>query len=396
MMTAARSMLDVLRKSLKDSDLPFGDFVELVLYHPEFGYYAKVESPVGKDADYVTSPVLSPVFSYSLGNLCREFMSRSGDDVFQVVDIGCGDGGLIRALARGVGSGEWGVGAARDTHQGATLGALSPTPHTPLPAPRFFGLDRNLGRAVPDPNVTYVHSLAEIPPADARLIISNELFDALPFARLVQRGEHLHELWVTERDGALDWSEHEADGRYEEYFAERGITLDDGQFADVSLEWAALYCDICRFVPRGLIVTFDYGLPQSKLFRGRMRRFGTAAAYSKQRVSRDLLVNPGEQDLTAHINFDDLRRTGEGQAFASLFFDIQAKFLLALGATEHELFRPIGDLTAERANEGLTLLQDRDDARRLILPDGIGADIRVLVQGRGMGSEPWRFQTQLF
>lgn len=363
-MNGERSMLDVLRKSLKEGDLPFRDFVELVLYHPDFGYYARDQSPVGRAGDYVTSPVLSPVFAYSLGNLCREFMSRSGDGVWQVVDIGCGDGALIRALATGDGA-------------------------------HFYGLDRNLGRAVADARVTYVTSLDEIPPADTRLIISNELFDALPFARLVQR-ENLHELWVTERDGALDWSEHEADGRYEDYFAERGIKLDDGQFADVSLEWSALYDDICRFVPRGLIVTFDYGLPQSKLFRGRMRRFGTAAAYAKQRVSRDLLINPGEQDLTAHINFDDLRKTGEGQAFATLFFDIQAKFLLTLGATEHELFKPILDVNIESANEGLTLLQDRDDARRLILPDGIGADIRVLVQERGMGPEPWPFQTKLF
>src|SRR6476646_10759213 len=89
-MNGDRSMLDVLRKLLKDSDLPFNDFVELVLYHPEFGYYTRAESPVGKEGDYVTSPVLSPVFSYSLGNLCREFMSRSGDGVWQVVDIGCG------------------------------------------------------------------------------------------------------------------------------------------------------------------------------------------------------------------------------------------------------------------------------------------------------------------
>src|SRR5437764_9591115 len=94
-----RSMLDVLRKSLKNSDLPFRDFVELVLYHPDLGYYATAESPVGREGDYVTSPVLSPVFAYSLGNLVREFMSRSGDGVLQVVDIGCGDGGLIRALA---------------------------------------------------------------------------------------------------------------------------------------------------------------------------------------------------------------------------------------------------------------------------------------------------------
>ena len=366
-------MLDVLRKSLTDSDLPFSDFVELVLYHPEFGYYARGESPVGREGDYVTSPVLSPVFSYGLGKLCREFLSRTGDAVSQVVDVGCGDGVLIRALA---------------DQKRLTAEAQR--------AQSFFGVDRKLGRAVPETGVAYVSSLNDIPPADARLIISNELFDALPFARLVQRGEHLHELWVTERDGALDWTEHEANARYEEYFAERGIKLDDGQFADVSLEWSALYDELCRFTKRGLIVTFDYGLPQSKLFRGRMRRFGTAAAYSKQRVSRDLLINPGEQDLTAHINFDDLRRTGEAHGFETLFFDIQAKFLLALGATEHELLKPIGEVSIDSAEEGVALLQARDDAKRLILPDGIGADIRVLVQGRGMGRESWRFQTELF
>jgi SAM-dependent MidA family methyltransferase len=385
-MAGERSMLDVLHKLLNNSDLSFRDFVELVLYHPEFGYYARSESPIGREGDYVTSPLLSPVFSYSLGNLVHEFLSRTGDGVSQVVDIGCGDGALIRGLA----------GEKQLTTKAQRTQRKSLCPLCLCGSTAFFGVDRNLGRAVPDPRVTYVTSLDKIPPADARLIISNELFDALPFARLVQRGEDLHELWVTERDGALDWSEHEADARYDDYFAERGIQLDDGQFADVSLEWAALYDDICKFVKRGLIVTFDYGLPQSKLFRGRMRRFGTAAAYAKQRVSRDLLINPGQQDLTAHINFDDLRRTGEGQAFASLFFDIQAKFLLALGATGHELFKPILNVSIESANEGLTLLQARDDAKRLILPDSIGADIRVLVQGRGMGPEPWRFQTELF
>jgi SAM-dependent MidA family methyltransferase len=149
-------------------------------------------------------------------------------------------------------------------------------------------------------------------------------------------------------------------------------------------------------VPRGLIVTFDYGLPQAKLFRGRMRRFGTAAAYSKQRVSRDLLVNPGEQDLTAHINFDDLRRGGEEEGFATLFFDIQAKFLLALGAAEHELLHPIGEVPIDSAEEGMALLDARDDAKRLILPDGIGADIRVLVQERGAGTGNWSFQVPLW
>jgi len=169
-----------------------------------------------------------------------------------------------------------------------------------------------------------------------------------------------------------------------------------GQFADVSLEWTTLYEELCRSVQRGLIVTFDYGLPQAKLFRGRMRRFGTAAAYSRQQVNRNLLADPGRQDLTAHINFDDLRRTGEALGFRTLFFDIQAKFLLALGAADHELLQPVGDIHLASPEEALALLSSRDDAKRLILPDGIGADIRVLVQERGMGAGEWALERKLF
>jgi SAM-dependent MidA family methyltransferase len=231
-----------------------------------------------------------------------------------------------------------------------------------------------------------------VPRGGAHLIISNELFDAVPFARLVQRGEHLHELWVTERDGELDWVEREAAPAYDVYFGSRGLELQDGQFADVSLEWEALYADLCAVVDRGLIVTFDYGYPQPQLFHPRARRFGTAAAYSQQRVTRDLLANPGEQDLTAHINFDDLIRTGELRGFSTRYFDRQAKFLLALGAAEHDVFKR----EATSVDDALALRQEREDARRLLLPDDIGHDIRVLVQVKPAADEAWSFERPLF
>src|ERR1700760_1684572 len=129
-MPGERSLSDVLRNSLSHGDLPFRDFVELALYHPEFGYYARAESPAGREGDFITSPLLSPLFSFALGKLVDEFMSRSGDAVSQVVDIGCGDGALIGALSQRLGDGSC----------------------------AFFGVDRNLGRARPHPGVTYVTS----------------------------------------------------------------------------------------------------------------------------------------------------------------------------------------------------------------------------------------------
>jgi SAM-dependent MidA family methyltransferase len=351
-MPPERSVPDALRNMLQYGDLSFRDFVEVALYHPRFGYYTRPGSPVGKGADYVTSPTLSPVFAYGFGKLVREFLGRVEGGVSSVVDIGCGDGGLIRALAS--------------------------------PDANFYGVDRARKG---------LRTIDDVPEADNILIYSNELFDAFPFARLVQRGEHLHELWV---GGDFDWTEHEAPAAYEDYFAARGIELVNGQFADVSLDWEHEYRRLAKRVKQGLIVTFDYGFPEKQLFDPRIRRFGTAASYSRQRVTRDLLANPGEQDLTAHINFSDLIRAGEAEGLTTLYFDRQAKFLLALGITDHPLFTPVTEVEIGSAEEGLALIEAREEARRLVLPDGIGEDIRVLVQGRGMPLDGWSFQRKVF
>jgi SAM-dependent MidA family methyltransferase len=377
------TLRDVLRKSLQEGDLPFRDFVELALYHPRLGYYARGQNPIGKDADYVTAPLLSPVFSYALSKLVRDFVGRCEAEVISIVDIGSGDGSLISALAENQAENVRFFGV--DRSQSRWSGGLQPTEAlgSRVPSARWAEARRST-------------DLAEIPRDGAHLILSNELYDAFPFARLVKRGERIHELCVTERDGALDWSEREGPPAYERYFADRGIELTDGQFADVSLEWEAFHADVLRFISRGLVVTIDYGYPAAKLFHPRARRFGTAAAYAGQRVSRDLLANPGEQDLTAHINFGDLERAGAREGATTLFFDRLAKFLLTLDITSHELFRPVHEVSIANAAEGVELIQAREDARRLVLPDGIGEEMRVLVQAKGIAAEGWAFQRTLF
>lgn len=369
-MPGETSLPDVLRNLLQYGDLSFRDFVELALYHPEFGYYTGSDNPVGKAGDYVTAPTLSPAFGFAIAGLFREFLRRSEGALCSFVDIGCGDGSLVRSVA------------AQISDSNA----------------RFFGVDRSLSRVAPSVagEVTFVRTLDEVPRDGLHLVFSNELYDAMPFARLVRRGEHLHELWVQERDGTLDWSEHEASPVYEDYFAAREIELAEGQFADVALEWEAFHADVLRFVTRGLVVTMDYGFPGAKLFHPRARRFGTAASYSGQRVHRDLLARPGEQDLTAHINFSDLERAGDREGATTLFFDVLAKFLLGIGITGHPLFRPVHELAINTPAEGIELIAAREDARRLVLPDGIGADLRVLVQAKDLGLEGWSFQRDPF
>jgi SAM-dependent MidA family methyltransferase len=364
-----------IEKYLQSGDLRFQDFMELALYHPEFGYYARSWSPIGRDGDYVSSAAISPVFAYAISRLIGEFLETAAEGPAAVVDVGCGDGRLI-------------------------LDAAMAVPAATRSRAAFFGVDRFLARVSEQTRagpVTFVEDLALVPRGRPTLLLSNELFDAVPYSRVVRRADDLHELWVTRRDdGVLDWVEREAPGPFADYFAAGCVDLAEGQFADISLEWGPMYRDLALMFDRGLMVTLDYGFPARQLFDRRIRRFGTAAAYRNHRVSRDLLACPGEQDLTAHVNFSDLIRAGEGAGLETLLFDRQAKFLLALGITEHELFKPADEVEAASLAGAVDLIDARDAARRLVLPDGIGEEMRVLVQSRALPASGWSFQRTMY
>lgn len=343
--------------SLKSHDLSFKEFVRSSLYEPGRGYYERGSG----GQDYATAPRISEVFGFGLARLVSEFVSRLGDEMFTIVDIGCGDAALLKHL-------------------------ISATNDEVAKRCRFMGVDRSVRPATD--TFSFSRELADIPADAPLLVFSNELFDAQPFSRLVQRENGLHELFVT----GEAWTEKPAGQESIAYFRNRGITLQTGQFADISLEWSTLYGEICALAPSAMIVTFDYGYPEEKLFDNRVRRFGTAAAYSRHQVSRDLLARPGQQDLSAHINFTDLIRSGEDAGYITLSFTRQAEFLLRLGITNHPLFTPAAEVETASLDDAVRMLDQREAARRLVLPDGIGEDIRVLVQAREIPMEGWSFQ----
>lgn len=355
-------------KRLNGRSIRFQEFMELALYDPEFGYYAQPKSGL----DYATSVDLSPSFAFALSLLATEFLDRSGDALCPIVDIGCGDGTLL-------------------------AGIRDPMPEAARNRARFFGVDRSLGRLRPelatDPDLRFVRSLDEVELAGTALVLSNELFDAFPVARVVRREGGLSELWVRAGEGgSLEWEEREAPRELADYFSERGVALEPGQFADIAPEWGRVYGDLASRVDRGLIVTIDYGFPQEKLFDVRIRRYGTAVAFRRHRLTRDLLADAGAQDLTAHINFTDLQAAGEARGWRTLLLERQARFLLRIGITRHPLLAPLEEVAGD-ARDAVELATMREAARRLVLPDGIGEEMRVLVQARGVSHDEWTFES---
>lgn len=333
---------DRLRRRIRaQGSIPFADFMEEALYG-EGGYYTREEMPIGRSGDYVTGSSYSPLFGEATARVLQRLDSVLG----RSADL----------LEAGYGSGE---------HLRAVLTALGVDDER-----RVWGWDRR-PRSLPAP-VRSIDDLEEIPAGSVDgLIFSYELFDALPVHRLIRRRTGLGELWVDlDDDGAFRFVEGELSEPGLSGLLEGGETvLKPGQITDLAPGWRPLYQRLAERLGRGLLVTFDYGFERERLLDFRVRYLGTLACYRQQRVHRDPFVEIGEQDITAHVDFSSFRTIGEELGLETIAFTPQARWLGASG-----IFNGLASAEPERRLEAMTLLD----------PGGMGEEIRVLVQGRGV------------
>ena len=302
------------------------------LYHPERGYYARI----GAGRDYRTSPQTSPAFGHLIGRLLARMWRALGEPPrFVALELGAGDG------------------RQRDQAT-AYLRAREPDCAA---AARYVAVDR-FGR----PDVVADAGALPLRPF-VGCVLSNELFDALPVHRLLGPNR---ELWVVERDGALAFEAGELSDRA----LAPAVPQRPGQIVDFAPAAARLIAEIERTLERGYVLTIDYGGTSEDL-RAPHRMAGTLLAYHRGRVHDDVLARPGEQDLTAHVDFDRLRVPG----LRTVLFEEQSAFLRRLGVEEW-----LGRLDPSRLTPA-DLFNARLRAMELLAPAGLGR-LRVLLQAK--------------
>jgi SAM-dependent MidA family methyltransferase len=308
------------------------------------GYYAHY----GPGRDYRTAPQTSPAFSHLVGRALAAMWRALGEPGrMLVVEPGAGDGRLARDAT-----------SFLRAREGAAARAIA-----------YLGIDRRLVGG--DPGVLRaVGDAGALPVASfTGCVLSNELFDALPVHRLVDGGE----MWVVEWDGQLAFEPGPLSDRR---LAALAPALRPGQIVDVSLAADDVYAELCRAVLKGFVLTIDYGGEGDELY-GRHRLAGTLLAYRRHRAVDDPLAQPGEQDLTAHVDFGRLRRVGEAAGLRTVAYTTQRKLLLGLG-----LRGWLARLDPSRLSAA-DLFNARMGAEELVRTDRLGK-LRVLLQARGV------------
>lgn len=345
-------------------------FMDLALYHPRFGYYARAAQRSGRAGDFFTSVDVSALFGELIAEQVLDMAAHlSSSDPLDLVEAGAGNGRLaadvLTALAR----------RAPALYDRTRLHLVESSARARAAQADTLGPHRT----------RLVGAGAQLPSSFAGVLFANELLDAMPVHRVVQRAGQLHEVYViadpagperlTTSEGSLSTPALAA------YLDDEGITLSDGQTADLNLAAPAWLADACARLARGFILLFDYGYPAQALYSA-ARPNGTLTAYRGHtgREAQGWLASPGEQDLTAHVDFTALARTAAAAGLDVLGFVDQTYFVL--GLAERAMAARHG---AGTAHHDPAEVKRRLALKTLMLPGGLGSTMKAIAFGRQVG-----------
>jgi SAM-dependent MidA family methyltransferase len=350
--------------------ITFAEFMDLVLYHPEYGYYTTNAINLGKQGDFFTSVHLGADFGELLAVQfiqMWEILGRPGR--FSIIEMGAGQGLLAFDILEFL-----------QNHHADFFSALDYVIVEESPAFRQEQRQRLQGFPI------RWCQLAEIPSQSITgCFFSNELVDALPVHQFILEQGQLQEVYVTTKQN-LEVEFVEVCGEVStpqlgEYFKLVKIefnpkTYPDGYRSEVNLAALSWLSQVANALERGYVLTIDYGYSASRYYNPR-RSQGTLQCYYQHRRHNNPYINIGQQDITTHVDFTALERWGEHCGLNNIGFTQQGLFLMMLG---------LGDRIAALSYSKQPLaevLRRRDALHQLADPLGLGG-FGVLVQTKDL------------
>ncbi len=366
------AVVDRIRAEIaRRGPIPFAGFMAMAVAGEE-GFYATAAERPTRSGDFLTAPELHPIFGAAVSrHLAAAWERLDRPAPFTLLEYGAGSGTLALAIAAGL---------RADRSDLADALRYAPVELNPHRRAELQGRAADAGLAVVDPAET-----DRTPMIGA--VLANEFLDALPVHVVEVRQGRLLEVHVAMApDGGFMEVLHEPStpaiaGRLAA-LAVVGVTLAEGQRAELCLALDAWADEVGRRLGQGIVVVIDYGAPALDLY-GARRQAGTLMTYRRHTADGSPgapFGDVGERDITAHVDTTTLIRLLAARDIAPLAETTLARYLVGCGL-EDLLRREQAALTDMSA--GLLL---RSSVARLLDPRHLGA-FRVIVSGRGL-SDP--------
>jgi len=365
------SLRNIIEREIREGGtIPFSRYMELCLYHPQFGYYSRNAEQFGKAGDFYTSSDVHAVFGRLLARQFEEIWRALGSPAkIEILEPGPGRGLFAQDVL------DWSEKKFPELFRALHY---SLSERSPVLQGR---LKQTLARSLESGHASLVSENASegvqraLAPEIPIIIFANEFFDALPVEivgtqgalRISTENNRLTETWVPPSAEEL------------EFLDQYGVHPEPGERIEVPMLALDVMSRLAASVRYGFVIAIDYGYTRQEQLAGRHR--GTLMAYRQHAATPNPYEAPGEQDLTAHVNFTALAAAAKGHGMQVQPLLTQSQFLMGIGETNQfaDVFEDCR-LPQERAKVALQL-------KHLVTPAGMGENFHVLIAARGVDED---------
>ncbi len=355
---------ELLRDEIeKQGPIPFVRFMEMALYHPEYGYYASPREKIGPQGDFYTSPLVHPIFAKLIAKQIVQMAEAIGsDDPISLIEFGAGDGLLCKNILRFI-----------EEQYPSLFNRLQYLIIEESPSFRTTQQERLL--PLYSQKVRWEKTM---PKGSIGIVLSNELMDAFPVHRLRMERQSLQEVYLTwEGDRFAEILRPLSTPDLLTYWNRLDIQTEKTFDLEINLRGLDWMREVGQGLAKGFVLTIDYGYPAEQLYIAARRR-GTFLCYHKHTVNENPYEHIGEQDMTSHVDFTSLAQVGEEVGLLVVGFTDQTHFLMGLGiAQEMQVYADQMEQSEEAKKHFLAMKQ-------LMAPDRMGRTFKVLIQGKGV------------
>lgn len=340
-------LLDFIQQN---GEIPFSDYMNVCLQHPDYGFYIHHNPFEKNDSDFFTAPQISQMFGEMIGLWCFDTWEKlNNPQEFNILDLGGGTGALMDDILR-------------------TLFRLVPAsvkikPHIVESSPLLKKVQsetlKKYGPIHWHETLSFMKDLT-LP----TIIVANEFFDALPVDIFTRYENHWTQKCVGIQNKKLNFIEKKLDElpdvlTQHPLFSSIGIE-DQLQISQAVDDVITLICYGIKKT-KGAILIVDYG---------QHAWIGETAQALKSHEKVDLLSEPGHADITAHVDFSHINRIASKMALQSTQMVTQRQFLRNMGIE----FR-FQQLVKSSPSSCIRLSQD---IHRLLSPLEMGSLFKVM------------------
>ncbi|VAW99692.1 SAM-dependent methyltransferase, MidA [hydrothermal vent metagenome] len=354
--------------------ITFSDYMEQVLYAPGLGYYSAGCTKFGEHGDFITAPEISPLFSRCIAHAIVPIIGSLRAS--SILEVGAGSGKMAADIILELYNSEQQLDHYYILERSAELRERQQQTIQALPV------------ELAD-KVTWLNTL---PTVFNGVVLANELLDAMPVTRFQKNNQAVTEMFVGYKSGQFSWqngttSNTRLNSRIAAIESTLGHVLVEGYTSEVNFaaqDWLSSINDILE---TGYILLIDYGYPEKEYYH-EQREQGTLSCFYQHGRHDNPFLNPGLQDITAHIDFSSLAQTVISEDNNSVTtsarlqlnaYTTQSNFLMASG-----LMQLVQENSQDDVKQQLVISQQ---VKKLTMPYDMGEVVKVIGFEKGLATD---------